>query len=403
MSIASSRLPLLGGLALLLALALLASAGARDRDERGREEETPAAPTERLPRTETGSTPFLPLPDERFGDEKAARRAIDQALHYLAIQQSAEPDGSFPPTGAKRGHGAPVAITALGALAYLSAGNGLDRGPEGRPLSRAIGYLLSQVKRESTSQQRGYISADRDGRSRTHGHGFATLALAEAFSVSPTSARGARILQALELAVDRIEDSQGTEGGWYYTPTRSLQHEGSVTITMVQALRAAKGAGVEVDPRVIARAVDYVQRSQRDDGAFRYAIGSDQVTIALTAAAISTLNATGTYHGSSIAQGYDYIQRELRARENAPESPGVLETGVVHFAFYERLYLAQAFWQNADRSVFFDWAKEERKQILREQRRDGSWTGSDYGDCYATAVNVLFLALPDRLLPIFQR
>ena len=54
---------------------------------------------------------------------------------------------------------APVAVTALGALAYLSAGNGLDRGPQGRELSRAIDYLVAQVDREPTSLQRGYISS----------------------------------------------------------------------------------------------------------------------------------------------------------------------------------------------------------------------------------------------------
>jgi len=341
--------------------------------------------------------------EERYGDELAVRRAIERGLAFLAARQAEEPDGSFPTTGTRSKLSAPVAVTALGALAYLSAGNGIDRGPHGRSLARAIDYLLACVDRESTSQQLGYITDGRDRVSRTHGHGFATLALAEAFAVSMETTRGARMREALDLAVGCIERSQGLEGGWYYEPVRGIFHEGSVTITLVQALRSAKGAGIRVDGEVIAKAVDYVQRSQREDGAFRYAIGKDQVSVALTAAAISTLNATGTYHGPAIAQGYDYIQRELRALEEPQKKPDPFDIARMEHRYYERLYLAQALWQHADRSVFLEWAREERKKVLREQRRDGSWGDSPYGDSYATAVNVLFLALPDQLLPIFQR
>ena len=46
-----------------------------------------------------------------------------------------------------------------------------------------------------------------------------------------------------------------------------------------------------------------------------YVLFTGLVTSELTAAAISTLNAAGQYHGKAIIQGRDYIQRELRARD----------------------------------------------------------------------------------------
>lgn len=214
--------------------------------------------------------------------------------------------------------------------------------------------------------------------------------------------RGTRIAEALSLAVGCIERSQGLEGGWFYSPVRGLEHEGSVTIAMVQALRAAKNAGVRVNVEVIGKAVDYVERSQKEDGSFRYALGSEDTSVALTAAALSTLHATGKYHGREVVQAYDYIERELRAR-SLPKEKDPLATRDVSFPFYERLYLAQAYWQNPDRAVFDVWARDERRELLKQQREDGSWGGSPYGDCYATAVNVLVLALPDQMLPIFQR
>ena len=73
------------------------------------------------------------------------------------------------------------------------------------------------------------------------------------------------------------------------------------------------------------------------------------------------------------------------------------------FPFYERLYVAQAYWQMDDARQFEEWVRNERLRVLASQRDDGSWRDPNFGDCYATAMNCLFLALPEGLLPIFQR
>jgi hypothetical protein len=41
--------------------------------------------------------------------------------------------------------------------------------------------------------------------------------------------------------------------------------------------------------------------------------------------------------------------------------------------------------------------------VLGAQRDDGSWGDARFGDVYATAMNCLVLAVPEGLLPIFQR
>ncbi|MFT7668810.1 MAG: hypothetical protein ACI8X5_001509 [Planctomycetota bacterium] len=334
-------------------------------------------------------------------NERAAHLAIERGLKFLAAQQAAESDGSIPSAGDLSSR---LAVTALSALAFMSAGNLPDRGPHGAELARSIDYLISRTDQESSSRSRGYISDGGDAISRMHGHGFATLALAEAHCASPTSFRGSRLVTALESAVHLIEATQGHEGGWYYEPVREIQHEGSITIALVQALRAAKGAGIGVDKQVIAKAVDYVRRSQADDGGFRYSLGDGKVTPALTAAAISTLNAAGKYHGPEVQQGYDYLDRELRARDVQPvPSKRRIQNTDLSYTFYERFYIAQAYWQNPDRSIFDNWMREERSKLLRTQNENGAWTDRRYGDTYATAINVLVLALPDQLLPIFQR
>ena len=117
-----------------------------------------------------------------------------------------------------------------------------------------------------------------------------------------------------------------------------------------------------------------------------------RTSIALTAAGIATLNAAGRYDDAAIQDGIEAIWRELTLRGQSPDFPE-----------YERLYLAQAFWQLSDTSHFRRWFADERDDLLRTQAADGSWKGSRFGPAYATAVNCLVLSLPDAALPIFQR
>ena len=337
--------------------------------------------------------------------DEATRAAVERALAWLAARQEELPHGGFPPAGAEK-H-APVAATSLAALAFMAVGNTPERGPHGARVSAAIEYLLARVDLDPKSPTLGYVSQESDPLSRTHGHGFATLALAEAYAMSPRSALGRRIERALPLAVGLIERAQGSEGGWEYKPYRVVEHENSVTITLVQALRAARNAGIRVDAKVIGRALEYVHKSQKEDGSFRYSLGSDITTVAITAACVATLNAGGEYTGPAVTQGFDYLLRELEARELELERTTELRRGSqAKFPCYERLYVAQALWQHPDPAVFDRWFAAERRWLLRTQNEDGSWTSGpeqEYGRVYATAVNALVLAMPDRLLPIFQR
>jgi hypothetical protein len=323
-----------------------------------------------------------------------ARRALESGLDWLARAQAEGLDGSLPVADAAQR--APVAVTALAALAWMAGGTTPERGEHGEALAAAIDYLLGKTDLTPGSPRLGYVGADGDELSRMHGHGFATLALAEAYTASPRSARGKRLKQALTEAVALIERTQGTEGGWYYDPRRESNHEGSITIALVQALRAAKAAGVRVDPDVVARAESYVERSQNEDGRFRYSLHIDQTSVALTAAAIATLNAAGTYEGDAISSGTKAIWRDLDLRlEGGGEDP--------RFPYYERLYLAQAFWQHHEEGHFDRWWPRERALTLADQRPDGSWGDPEHGDAYATAMNCLVLALPEAVLPAFQR
>jgi len=343
----------------------------------------PAAAAPRLQETE------LPRAEYTTPESQRARAA---ALAYLAAAQQRAGDGSFSVTDVERENYAPLGVSALATLAFLADGNAPGRGPHGAVVERALEYLLRHTDLSPESTRRGYISVQGDGLSRTHGHGFATLALAEIYGATSQE----RVRTALMAAVERIEQSQGSEGGWEYEPHAVPAHEGSVTVCHVQALRAAHDAGIQVDPAVVRRAEDYVRRLQAPNGLFCYTLGDTRrASVALAAAAITTLNATGRYDDGLILGTVDAIWADLALREEK-ERP-------VFCPEYERLYLAQAFWQISDTSHFRRWYERERDRLVRSQEEDGSWRGSRFGSVYATAVNCLVLSIPDSDLPIFQR
>ncbi len=69
-----------------------------------------------------------------------------------------------------------------------------------------------------------------------------------------------------------------------------------------------------------------------------------------------------------------------------------------HLSHY---YATQSCYQAGDASFNY-WYPRISKALLKQQRGDGSWTGSESPD-FTTALSVLILGVPYRYLPIYQR
>ena len=309
-------------------------------------------------------------------------------------------DGSFDLGKAK--NPAPIAVTALSALALLGTGHVPGRSRFGDRVERAVHYLIQQQDKSGEARD-GYFGAESDEFSQMHGHGYATLALAQVLGMLRTNERAIvtqeQARKALTAAVRLIERCQDRSGGWYYDPV-PRGHEGSMTICMVQALRAAKNAGIVVNKKTIERALVYVDRSQKRDGSFRYSLGDEKSSLALTAAAIMTLNASGDWNSKVLAKGMSFLldqsshwnQRGLLARRNK------------RFPYYERLYLGQALFSAREQKTFWRWfpAAVEDLESTRSKKTK-RWSSPNYGEAYATAMSLLVACLPLQYLPIYQR
>ncbi len=340
--------------------------------------------------------------DERQEDSDNLRSAqvvevVASAHAFLLDHQNA--DGSFSVVRGRSSKNATVAVTGLTALSLMAAGHlpaheAMDRTRHGSAVKRAVDWLVDHC--QDSGERSGYFYTGNDTVSRMHGQGYALLALTQAAGMyGDDEVQRARLHAAVQRGVDLVERTQGIHGGWWYNPERGTNHEGSITVCMIQALRAAKDAGFVVDGGVIGKAMKYMAKSQDQvSGKFRYAMNDKRTTWALTAAALATLNALGDYGSEELQLGFDALQRD---------DPYTGLGGGESFQWYGSFYAAQTYWAHRDQRVFREWWASFVAYCADDQWADGSFHHGDFGQVYATAMVSLTLQVPFGYLPLFQR
>ena len=304
----------------------------------------------------------------------AMRQAVDRGLAALATMQ--QDDGSF---GSNR-YGRHVGITSLACLAFMADGHMPDRGPYGRVVSGGLDFVLDHAT------ESGLVAAD-TSHGPMYGHGFATLFLGEVYGMTGDP----RCREALLKAVRLIVNTQNHEGGWRYQPV-PVDADISVTICQVMALRSARNAGLSVPKTTIDRAVAYVRQCQNPaDGGFRYKLSAGGSAFPRSAAGVATLFYAGIYEDQAIDRGLEYVRRT--GLRNGYRGGG-------HY-FYGQYYAAQAMFL-AGGEHWAGWFPTIRDELIDNQAANGAWD-SNHGEAYATAMSLLVLQVPNRLLPIFQR
>ena len=326
-----------------------------------------------------------PVPDDGTGDGREqvrgdeitpeSRDAVERGLEWLASQQ--RPDGGF---GDVSGG---TAYTSVAAIAMMSAGHLPNRGKYGQNVAQAVDYVLSKA------EPSGLLCPETTQAAMYH-HGFAALLLGEVYGMTGDD----RIKEPLRRAVQLIEQSQNSEGGWRYDPV-PIQADISVTICQVMALRAARDSGIKVEKQVIDNAVEYVRKCQNSDGGFNYMLGrGNNSGFARSAAGVATLYYAGISEGDEIDNGLEYILRHV------PDGP---VGGRAPHYYYGQYYAAQATFL-AGGEAWATWFPAIREQLVSSQQADGRWNGDqDRGvDTYSTAMALIVLQMPNRYLPVFS-
>jgi len=303
----------------------------------------------------------------------ASTAAVERGLSWLAAQQA--PDGAF---GTQSHYGRNVAITGLAGLAFLSEGSVPGRGRFADAVDGCVSFILEH------GSESGVLAAE-TSHGPMYGHGFGTLFLAEVYGMSPRE----DLREGLRKAVRVIVSTQNEEGGWRYQPVRN-DADLSVTVCEVMALRAARNVGIFVEKSTIDAATEYIRRLQNSDGGFRYMSNSGGSAFARSAGAVAALQYAGIYRSAEIDAGLKFLESF---------TPPTDQT-IGHF-FYGHYYAVQAMYLAGDEH-WRRWWPAVRDDLLTKQESDGSWRGQA-GTEYGTAMALIILQMPNRLLPIFQK
>lgn len=332
------------------------------------------------------------MPEIRHGEPvpRDVREVYEAGLQYLVKTQSE--DGGW--ADGHQGAG----VTGLAMMVMLASGEDPNFGRYSLPIRKALRNIIG-----SQDPATGYV-----GSSMYH-HGFAMLALAEAYGVvddrhlwedagaSATAQRPGRghrvsLGESLELAVRCALTSQrkNPHGAWRYSPD-ATDADTSVSGAILVGLLAARNAGIEVPDESIDQAINYFQSMTSGGGQVGYSGGLGGMGESLARSSIAAL----CYQ---IARRSDLPQAEATQQYLVGQ---LHATGQGHYAGYTEYYQAQALFQ-ADEEAWQKWNRALVRRLKTSQQPDGSFAGN-FGAATGTSLSLLALAVNYRFLPIYER
>jgi len=315
----------------------------------------------------------------------ATLKAVRGGLDYLARSQMT--DGSW--GGDAGGQAYPVAMSGLCGMAMMANGNSSTRGRYAPQVEKAVDFLLN------CSTPSGLITGPGQDNGRPmHGHGFALMFLSCAYATETKPARRDKIKEVVEKAIKLTAEGQSVDGGWTYFPGGG--DEGSVTVTQVQALRAAHNAGLHVPRGTIAEAVNYIEMCSTPEGGICYSLRSrGGPRLPISAAAVATLYNAGQYDAPVANRCLEYVWANFKDSKTWSKGGG--------HAYYCQLYASQAFYMAGDEYWDAYFPATRTQLISMQDKSAGSWSGDGIGKAYGTSIALIILQLPYKYLPVFQR
>ena len=322
-----------------------------------------AAPVIQAQKLFEGPTQFIPVEVDRM---------YVKGLLFLVKHQ--KEDGSFSSPGRSNHYGTQPGVVGLAVIAMLAHGDDPNRGPFAQAIKRGLNLIL-----KNQAPSTGYIG------STMYNHGFATLALAEAYGQVNDKRLGAGLKKATDLILNAQKRSR--MNAWRYSP-ESSDADTTVTGAQIVALFAARNAGIGVPQDSIDKALQFYIQCQSNDGGFGYtsASGSNAPRTAIGALAFALAKKK---QSERFEAAMDYLVSK--------GSDG----GYDHYYHYFLYYGSQAYF-HASPKLWAEWNATNIKRLKETQQEDGRWD-SNFGGTFATAASLLSLALNYRYLPIYER
>jgi hypothetical protein len=358
------------------------------------------------------------------------RESIRKGLEWMAKNQ--QKDGHWEAFGGQY----PVTMTGLGGMCLLMEGSTIREGKYKDNIRRAVEWLMA---RSMPNGMIGNPNIPGEAGRYMYGHGYAMLFLASVYGEEEDGDRRKKLEDILVRAAKFSRDAQTKRestrnfkgkdgkpqklGGWGYISAADGNNfdEGSVTITQVQALRAAKNAGIAVPVEAIQEAVNYLRESTTDQGnedkvvpaGVIYSLaggGGGEGRPALTAAAVSCGFSAGEYNSP-------IVRKWLMFCKTAVQPVGDVRFGqhdeYTHYYFAQALYILgddgyaklcpEDKGKDAERMKWSEYKKNTFPKLKASQSSEGNWTGGHVGPVFITAIHLSILQLDNGVLPIYQR
>ncbi|MBM3980105.1 MAG: terpene cyclase/mutase family protein [Planctomycetes bacterium] len=366
------------------------------------------------------STAPVAAAEEKKDRKKAVETAIKNGLEFLKKEQ--KQDGHWEAQGGQY----PTTMTAVAGMCFLMEGSTLKEGKYKEQVEKAVGWFLA-ANRQQPNGMIGDVRNPTESTRYMYGQGFGTMFLACAYGEEDDKDQRDKLEKLLKKAVEFICKAQTSKkhkkpegkeveiGGWGYVSAADGGNfdEGSVTITALQALRAAKNAGIPVPKENIDKAVNYLEACTTPDGGVIYSYAGGGVAAKgqgrppITAAAICCGFSAGQYKSELPKRWIKYC------KDNIPVGKGRQSHDE-----YQTYYFAQAVYALGDdkygemfpndpKDGWLTWSKYKDaafQQILDGQdKTSGGWTGGYIGPVFATSVNLTVLQLEKGILPIYQK
>ena len=293
-----------------------------------------------------------------------------RGLRYLVNTQQA--DGSWDDQ-----YGREPGVVGLAVLAMLACGEDPNVGPHQVAIHRGLRYILSCA--DAKTGQIGLPAT-----LTMYSHGFATLALAEAYGEVDEPGLGPALQRGVDLIV--AAQKRNTRGAWRYKAD-STDADTTVSGAQMVALFAARNAGIAVPDDSIVSGLKFFRSCQDPAGGIGYDGAGRSVTLTSIGMLVFTL-----------ARQKDTAAYRTAASVFKQASEG--ERNILNP--YHAYYASQAAF-HCDEATWQAWNQVNIAGMQQHQGSDGSLFGGNYGSCFNTAAGLLSLALNYRYLPIYER
>jgi RNA polymerase sigma factor (sigma-70 family) len=316
------------------------------------------------------------------------RKTAEKGLAWLAANQ--QRDGHW--DGAEGT--SPVTATALAGTALVMQGSTMREGEYAEPLRKTIDWLMQRSQPDGAI---GNVKVPAEADRNLDGHGHGLIFLSSVYGDEEDRERRTKLQDILTRAVQYTVKAQTSGGGWgHFVRGRDKAGDDKAdiesTVLQLQALRAARSAGIEVPKEALDKGWKYLEKTIDPSG-----------TEAISSLA-GALGA-GEYGSPAVKKWLQLAVKSMPPLD--PKGKRRAEDDRKLYSFARLAYLlgeeghAKLLPETkaSDRITWGEWRKKAFDYLAKTQNADGSWE-NESGKVHATALALAILQLDYGVLPI---